>query len=246
MSEFIFGRNPVLEALCSNRPINKILIAKGIGKGLVVQKIIKLAKARGLVVQQVDRRKIDALAKSSYHQGVLALASPYEYVEIEEILRRAKDKGKDPFIVILDGIEDPRNLGAILRSAEAGGVDGVVIPKRRSVGLTAVVAKASAGAIEYVPVARVTNLSSTLDYLKKKGVWVAGLKMGERGFWQSDLTSSLALVIGGEGRGISKKILKRCDFLVGIPMQGKIPSLNASVAASLLIFEVARQRGLED
>ncbi|PIU61024.1 MAG: 23S rRNA (guanosine(2251)-2'-O)-methyltransferase RlmB [Armatimonadetes bacterium CG07_land_8_20_14_0_80_40_9] len=242
MSEFIFGRNPVLEALRSNRPINKILVAKNIDKNLIVQKITNLAKARGLVVQQADRRKLNALANSSSHQGILALVSPYGYVEIEEILRRAKDKGKDPFIIILDGIEDPHNLGAILRSAEAGGVDGVVIPKRRSVGLTAVVAKASAGAIEYVPLSRVTNLSSTLEDLKKQGVWIVGLEMGEKDLWQSDLTGPLALVIGGEGRGISKKVLKRCDFLVGIPMQGKIPSLNASVAASLLIFEVARQR----
>jgi len=242
MSERLEGRNPVLEALKSNRTINKILVAKGEKHGSI-REILRLAKEKGLIVQEVDRKKLDGLAESGSHQGVMAYVSPQAYVELEDILERAQEKGEAPFIVLLDGIEDPHNLGSILRSADGAGAHGVIIPERRAVGLTAIVGKTSAGAIEYLPVARVTNISQTIESLKEKGFWVVGAHMEGDSYTKANLTGPLALVVGGEGKGLGRLVKEKCDFLVSIPMRGKVSSLNAAVAASLLMYEVVRQRG---
>lgn len=241
-SDKIEGRNPVLEALKAEREIDKILIAKGAEQGSV-QKIIGAAKDRGIPIQYVERQKLDQLSESHSHQGIIAFVAAYRYVEVEDILAKAAQKGESPFIVILDEITDPHNLGSILRTANAAGVHGVIIPKRRAVGLTAVVAKTSAGAIEYVPVAKVSNLAQTIDTLKDKGLWVVGADMdGQNTYYEQDLTGNTALVIGSEGQGIGRLIKEKCDFIVRIPMKGQLSSLNASVAASLMMYEVMRQR----
>lgn len=241
-SEMIMGRNPVREALKSGRAINKLLVASGDRTGSM-REIIGMARTQGLVVQEVDSARLNALTEGARHQGVVALVAPTNYVEIEDILARAHAKGEAPFLIVLDEITDPHNLGAILRSADAAGAHGVIIPKRRSVPLTAVVAKASAGAIEYVPVARVSNIAQTLDSLKKNGIWVVGAEAsGDRPYYEADLNGPIALVIGGEGSGIKRLVQEKCDFLVRIPMRGKMSSLNASVACSLLLYEVMRNR----
>lgn len=240
MSDVIEGRNPVLEALKSGRTINKILVSKGEKHGSL-REILKIAKEKGLVIQEVDKKKLDSLAQSNNHQGIIAMVAPHSYVEVEDILARAQAKGETPFLLLLDGIEDPHNLGSILRSADGAGVHGVIIPQRRAVALTAVVAKTSAGAIEHVPVARVTNIVQTIEDLKKKGVWVAGAHMEGNLYTETKLTGPLALVIGGEGKGIGRLVKEKCDFLVSIPMLGQVSSLNAAVAASLLLYEVVRQ-----
>lgn len=238
----IEGRNPVMEALKAGREIDKILIAKGTEGGSLI-KIIGKAKDKGIVIQYVERQKINEMSKSDAHQGIIALVAAYEYVDFEDIIENARNKGKDPFILILDEIMDPHNLGSIIRTADAVGADGVIIPKRRSVGLTAVVAKSSAGAIEYVPVAKVSNIAQTIDKIKKMGIWVAGADMdGEKEHYYTDLKGPLALVIGNEGEGISRLIKEKCDFLVKLPMVGEVSSLNASVAAAILMYEVFRQR----
>ncbi|MDO7788949.1 23S rRNA (guanosine(2251)-2'-O)-methyltransferase RlmB [Desulforamulus aquiferis] len=243
MSEIIAGRNPVREALRSGRPINKIVMAKGSTTG-PVSEIIRLARDNNVPVQMVERSNLDKLVKDSPHQGVIAYVAPKEYVEIEDILQIAKEKGQDPFIVMLDEINDPHNLGAIIRTVDAAGAHGVIIPQRRSVALTATVAKASAGAVEYVPVARVTNLDQTIRQLKDMGLWVVGADMdGKETFWEAKLSGPLVLVIGGEGKGIGRLLKERCDMLVRLPMAGRVGSLNASVAAALLVYEVIRQRG---
>ncbi|WP_427340415.1 23S rRNA (guanosine(2251)-2'-O)-methyltransferase RlmB [Caloranaerobacter sp. DY30410] len=240
----IEGRNPVLEALKSDRNIEKIMIAKGAEKGSV-KKIKAIAKERGIVIQYVDRNKLDSISVTNSHQGVIAIASDYEYKTVEDILKYAESRNEDPFIIILDGIKDPHNLGAIMRTAECAGVHGIIIPKRRSVGLTPVVAKSSAGAIEYLPVAKVSNIVYTMEKLKEKGVWICAADMdGESNYYEKDLKGPLAIVIGSEGEGISRLVKERCDFLVKIPMKGNVTSLNASVAASILIYEVLRQRSL--
>jgi 23S rRNA (guanosine2251-2'-O)-methyltransferase len=242
MSEYIVGKNPVLEALRSGRSINKIWIAEGSQKGVTGQ-ITALAKEAGVTVQIVPRKKLDQVAEGESHQGVLAYIAAYDYVELDEILRRAESSGEPPFLVILDEIEDPHNLGSILRTADATGVHGVIIPKRRSAGLTSTVAKASAGAIEYVPVARVTNIARTIDDLKERNIWVMGTDAsGEEEFRQARLDMGIALVIGSEGRGMSRLIREKCDFTVKLPMVGHVTSLNASVAGALLMYEVYRQR----
>ncbi|MEW6063822.1 RNA methyltransferase [Desulforamulus profundi] len=243
MSEIIAGRNPVREALRAGRPINKVVMAKGTGTG-PLSEIIMLARERNIPVQMVDRAHLDKLNPGAPHQGVVAYAAAKEYVEVEDILETARARGEDPFIVMLDEINDPHNLGAILRTVDAAGAHGVIIPQRRSVALTSTVAKASAGAVEYVPVARVTNLDQTIRQLKNQGIWVVGADMeGPQIHWKAKLTGPLLLVIGGEGKGIGRLIKERCDMLVRLPMAGRVGSLNASVAAALLVYEVVRQRG---
>jgi 23S rRNA (guanosine2251-2'-O)-methyltransferase len=242
MEEYIAGKHPVLEALRSGRAIHKIWIAEGAQKHLT-QPILAEAKTLGIVVQSADKRKLDQLAGSVQHQGIVAQAAAYEYAELETILQAAEASGEPPFLLLLDEIEDPHNLGSILRTAECTGVHGVIIPKRRSVGLTATVSKTSAGAIEYVPVAKVTNLAQTIDDLKKRGIWVAGAAgEAKQDVYQSDFRLPLALVIGNENKGIGRLIREKCDFLVKLPMFGSINSLNASVAASVFMYEVVRQR----
>lgn len=244
--EIIIGRNSVMEALKSSRSINKVLLAKGERQGSI-KEVIALAKENRIIIQEVEMKKLDELTKGLRHQGVLAYASPVEYVELEDILQKANDLGQPPFIVLLDELEDPHNLGAILRSADAAGVHGVLIPKRRSCPLSATVAKTSAGAVEYVPVARIGNVAQTIKELKKMGMWVVGADMeGDKNYYEADLTGALVLVIGGEGKGIGRLTKEQCDFLVQIPMCGKINSLNASVAGSILMFESLKQRVMKE
>lgn len=240
--DLIIGRNPVTEAVKSGRTIEKLMISKGSEKGLT--QIIAMAKDRGIPVYYNDKARMDKIAEGGAHQGVAAYVSSYEYCEVEDILQRAEAKGEDPFIVILDGIEDPHNLGAIMRSADGAGAHGVIIPKRRAVGITGVVAKASAGAVEYVPVARVANIAQTIEKLKKEGVWIAAVDMSDMPYYKSDLKGKLAVVIGNEGEGISKLVKQKCDFTVSMPMMGNVQSLNASNAAAIVMYEVRRQRDM--
>jgi 23S rRNA (guanosine2251-2'-O)-methyltransferase len=237
----IEGRNPVLEALKSGREIDKIFIQKGAGEGSIRQ-IIAIAREKKILVKEVDKAKLDGLSKTRNHQGVIASAALYKYYEVEDILSAAKEKGEDPFIIILDEITDNNNLGSILRSADASGVHGIIIPKRRAVRLTPAVAKISAGAVEYVPVAKVTNLNHTIEYLKKEGLWIVGADMGGETYYGKDMTGPIALVIGSEGEGLGRLIKENCDFLVSIPMRGKISSLNAAVSAAIILFEIQKQR----
>ena len=240
--DVLVGRNAVTEALKSGRGINKLWIASGDREGSVAE-IAALAKERGIVVQYVERAKIEALAGGHRHQGVLAYVAPVPYAELEDILKAAEAKGEAPFLVLLDELEDPHNLGALLRTADATGVHGILIPKRRSVSLNATVAKTSAGAVEYVPVARIGNIAQTLKKLKEKGFWVAGADTdGEKAYYEADLTGPLVLVVGSEGKGMSRLTKEACDFIVRMPMVGRINSLNASVAGSILMYESMRQR----
>jgi 23S rRNA (guanosine2251-2'-O)-methyltransferase len=239
--DFIIGKNPVVEALKSERDINKIWISENSQRG-TMQQIIQLAKQKGVVVQYVPKKKIDQMVEGN-HQGVVAQVASYKYYDIDELFRRANEKNEQPFFLILDELEDPHNLGSIMRTADAVGAHGIIIPKRRSVGLTATVAKASTGAIEYIPVARVTNLARTIDELKERGIWIVGTDaQGSDDYRSLDGTLPLALVIGSEGKGIGRLILEKCDFLIRLPMKGKVTSLNASVAAGLLMYEVYRKR----
>ena len=236
------GRNPVLEVLRSGRTVEKLLISKGAMEGSILE-IAQKAKAQGIVVQEVDRRRLNELSMTDgAHQGVIAFVTPYSYVGVEDILERASRQGEDPFIIVLDEITDPYNLGSVIRTAECCGAHGVIIPKRRAAGLTPAAIKASAGAVEFVPVAKVTNISDTLDLLKRHGLWVAGADMDGETYTSRDLTGPLALVVGSEGRGLGRLVREKCDFLVRIPMLGRISSLNASVAAGVLMYEVNRQR----
>lgn len=243
--DIILGRNAVREALKSGRSINRILIADTAHGGSMPE-ILTLAKERRIIVQKVVTEKIEQICGGQRHQGIAAYASPVDYVEVEDILAVAKERGEDPFIILLDELEDPHNLGAILRTADAVGAHGILIPKHRSCPLSSVVARTSAGALEYVPVARIGNVVQTLDELKKQGLWVAGADMdGEQNYYDANLTGPLVLVIGSEGRGISHLTKKNCDFLVKIPMHGKVNSLNASNAAAILAYEVLKQRTLQ-
>ncbi|HPV02820.1 MAG TPA: 23S rRNA (guanosine(2251)-2'-O)-methyltransferase RlmB, partial [Clostridiales bacterium] len=236
------GRNPVLEALRSGRSINRILVSKGEKEGSI-KHIIALAKQKHIVIQEIDRTRLDAMSETKSHQGIIALAAAKDYVSVDDILKAAADSGRPPFIVILDEITDPNNLGSILRTSNAAGVHGVIIPKRRAIGLTSAVSKASAGAIEYVPVARVTNLVQTIEYLKKQNIWVVGTDASaERPYFDHDLTGGIALVIGSEGEGMSRLVREACDFTVNIPMAGEISSLNAAVAGAIVMYEIVRQR----
>ncbi len=241
MKGIIEGRNPVIEILKSGRDVDKILVAKGNKEGSI-HKIIAMAKEKKIPVQEVDRRKLDQMAESDNHQGVMAYVAAYEYGDLDTILNALEDKGENPFLVICDEINDPHNLGSILRTANATGVHAVIIPKRRSVGLTAVVAKTSAGALEYTPVCKVTNLVNTMKALKERGIWIVGADMdGENFHFQQDMLGKLAIVVGSEGKGMSRLVKETCDFLVRIPMSGEVTSLNASVAASVLMYEAVRQ-----
>ncbi len=240
-SDYIIGKNPIIEALKSERDINKIWIAEGSNKGQMNQ-ITSLAKEGNVMVQFVPKKKIDQMVEGN-HQGVVAQVAAYEYAEVDDILALAAERKEAPFIILLDELEDPHNLGSILRTADAAGAHGVIIPKRRAVGLTATVAKASTGAIEYIPVARVTNLARTIDELKDRGVWIVGTDAkGKEDYRKVDGKMPIGLVIGSEGRGMGRLVKEKCDFLLNLPMQGKVTSLNASVAASLLMYEVYRKR----
>ena len=244
MSEgLIEGRNAVSEALKSGRAINKVFLADGdVDKSL--GRLAAMAKDAGAVVVRIDRRKLNDMSPTGAHQGIIASVAAHEYSTIARILESAREKGEAPLLVICDELSDPHNLGAILRSAECAGAHGVIIPKRRSVGLTAVVGKASAGAIEYMPVARVSNLASAIRELKEQGVWIYGTAAeGASPLYQTDLTGPAAIVIGNEGVGMSRIVAESCDFKVSIPMKGKISSLNASAAAAILLYEAVRQRG---
>lgn len=239
--EYIIGKNPVIEALKSGRDINKVLIAEGSQRG-GMQQIIQLAKEAKVLVQFVPKKKIDQITEQN-HQGVLAYIAAYHYAEIDDLFAAAEKKNEPPFFLLLDEIEDPHNLGSMMRTADAVGAHGIIIPKRRAVGLTATVAKASTGAIEYIPVVRVTNMAQTLDELKQRGLWIAGTDaLGKQDYRQFDGTLPLGLVIGNEGKGMGRLIKEKCDFLIRLPMAGKVTSLNASVAAALLMYEVYRKR----
>ncbi len=243
--EIIAGRNSVAEALKSGRSINKILVARGQRHGSV-RNIIGDARQRGLVVQEMEPAKLDELAGGTRHQGIVALAAPIEYVEVEDILSGARNKEQVPFVILLDELEDPHNVGAILRTADATGVHGVLIPKRRSCPVSATVAKTSAGAVEYVPVARIGNIVQTINELKEAGLWVVGADMdGDKDYFEADLTGPIAVVVGSEGKGLGRLTKENCDYLVRIPMKGRINSLNASVACSLLLYEIMRQREMK-
>lgn len=240
-TQYISGRNPVLEVLKTDKEIEKLYVLKGDLQGSI-KKIIGIAKDRGLIIQEVDRNKLDALAEGNVHQGVVASISEYEYCDIEDILNLAKEKGEDPFIIILDEIEDPHNLGSIIRTAECAGVHGVIIPKRRSASVNGTVYKSSAGAAMHMKIAKVTNISNTIEELKDKGLWIYGADMdGADYHFNTSLKGAIGLVIGNEGKGISRLVKEKCDVLVKIPMKGNVSSLNASNAASILIYEVLRQ-----
>ena len=240
-SRIIEGRNAVLEAMRSGRTIDRLLIQSGCQDG-PVQTIKREAAKRGTVVDYVQRERLDQISQTGHHQGVIAYAAAYEYAEVEDILAKAREKGEAPFIFLLDNIEDPHNLGAIIRTANLAGAHGVIIPKRRAVGLTATVARTSAGALNYTPVARVTNLGNTIDELKKEGIWFVCADMGAEVMYRQNLTGPIGLVIGNEGEGVSRLVKEKCDFTASIPMQGNIDSLNASVAAGVLAYEIVRQR----
>ncbi|MBQ8682285.1 MAG: 23S rRNA (guanosine(2251)-2'-O)-methyltransferase RlmB [Selenomonadales bacterium] len=240
--EMIVGRNSVMEALKSGRSINKLWIAKGDRQGSV-REIAALAKKQGIIVQEVDERKVKDLAGDMRHQGVLAFVSPVEYKDWEDVLAGVMARGEVPLFILLDELEDPHNLGAILRTSDAAGAHCVLIPKRRACPLNATVAKTSAGAVEYVPVAQIGNIAQTIRSLKKAGFWVVGADMdGAENFYEANLTGPLLLIVGSEGKGMGRLTKEQCDFLVKIPMHGRINSLNASVACSLLLYEAERQR----
>ena len=240
--DLIEGRNAVIEALRAGRTIDKIYIAKG-DVDQTLGHIASKARSAGVVVVEADRRKLDAMSQTQAHQGVIALCAVKEYCTVADILAIAQARGDPPFVIVCDEISDPHNLGAIIRSAECAGAHGVIIPKRRSAGLTAVVDKTSAGAVEHVAIARVPNLSAAIGELKKSGLWVYGAAAeGASPMWQTDLTGPVCLVIGSEGDGIGRLVRENCDFLVSIPLKGQISSLNASAAAAVLMYEVLRQR----
>ena len=240
--EFIIeGRNAVLEAFRAGKTIDKLFVLDGCQDG-PVKSILREAKKTDTIINFVDKERLDRLANSGHHQGVVAQAAAYEYAEVEDILNAAKEKGEAPFIFILDEIEDPHNLGAIIRTANLCGAHGVIIPKRRAVGLTATVAKTSAGAVNSTPVAKVTNIAKTIEELKKEGMWFVCADMDGQTMYDLNLTGTIGLVIGNEGAGVSRLVKEKCDFTASIPMKGDIDSLNASVAAGVLAYEIVRQR----
>ena len=240
-SGVIFGRNSVKEALRSGRPVECLIVERGEHKNSL-SPIVSECKKRGIPVKEADTKKLDFMTGHGAHQGVVLVAAAHEYSSVEDILALASERGEKPFIIICDSIEDPHNLGAIIRSAEAAGAHGVIIPKRRSVGLTGIVGKASAGALEYIPVARVTNLVSTIEELKKKDIWVYCADMNGEDYTKTDFSGGAALVVGNEGSGVSRLVRESCDTVVSIPMNGKINSLNASVAAGIIMFRIAQKR----
>ena len=242
MENKIEGRNAVLEALRAGKPIDKLYVLDGCPDG-PVRTIIREAKKGDTIINYVKKERLDQLSETGHHQGVIAMAASYEYATVEDILEKAREKGEAPFIFVLDNIEYPHNLGAMIRTANLAGAHGVIIPKRRAVGLTPTVARTSAGAINYTPVAKVTNLKQTMEQLKKEGMWFVCADMDGTPYYQMDLKGPMGLVIGNEGEGVSRLIKETCDFVASIPMKGDIDSLNASVAAGVLAFEIARQRG---
>lgn len=242
MENKIEGRNAVLEALRAGKPIDKLYVLDGCPDG-PVRTIIREAKKGDTIINYVKKERLDQLSETGHHQGVIAMSASYEYATVEDILEKAREKGEAPFIFVLDNIEDPHNLGAMIRTANLAGAHGVIIPKRRAVGLTPTVARTSAGAINYTPVAKVTNLKQTMEQLKKEGMWFVCADMDGTPYYQMDLKGPMGLVIGNEGEGVSRLIKETCDFVASIPMKGDIDSLNASVAAGVLAFEIARQRG---
>lgn len=242
MENKIEGRNAVLEALRAGKPIDKLYVLDGCPDG-PVRTIIREAKKGDTIINYVKKERLDQLSETGHHQGVIAMAASYEYATVEDILEKAREKGEAPFIFVLDNIEDPHNLGAMIRTANLAGAHGVIIPKRRAVGLTPTVARTSAGAINYTPVAKVTNLKQTMEQLKKEGMWFVCADMDGTPYYQMNLKGPMGLVIGNEGEGVSRLIKETCDFVASIPMKGDIDSLNASVAAGVLAFEITRQRG---
>ncbi len=237
----IEGRNAVIEAFRSGKTIDKLYVLDGCKDGPVMT-IIREAKKHDTIIRYVDKELLDKMSRTGHHQGVIANAAAYEYAEVQDILEAARTKGEPPFIFILDGIEDPHNLGAIIRTANLCGAHGVIIPKRRAVGLTATVAKTSAGALNYTPVAKVTNIATTIEELKKEGLWFVCADMGGETMYRLNLKGPIGLVIGNEGEGVSRLVKEKCDFVASIPMHGNIDSLNASVAAGVLAYEIVRQR----
>ncbi len=240
-SQQIEGRHAVAEALRAGRPVDKLYVLDGCNDG-PVSSIVKAAKKGDALVQFVSRERLDQLSETKKHQGVIARMAAYEYASVEEILAKAEKQGEPPFVFLLDGVEDPYNLGAVVRTADQVGAHGVIIPKNRAVGLTASAARASAGALNYIPVARVTNLSRTVEQLKKRGIWFVCADMGGQSMYQVDMKGPLGLVIGGEGEGVSRLVREVCDYTASIPMKGHVDSLNASVAAGVLAYEAFRQR----
>ena len=241
MSEQIEGRNAVLEAFRSGKCVDKLFILDGCQDG-PVRTIAREARKTDTIINYVSKERLDQLSETHAHQGVIAQVAAYDYSTVDEILARAEEKGEAPFLIILDNVEDPHNLGAIIRTANLAGAHGVIIPKRRAVGLTSTVAKTSAGAINYTPVAKVTNIVRTIEELKEKGIWFVCADMGGETMYDLDLTGPMGLVIGNEGEGVSKLVKENCDFVTSIPMKGDIDSLNASVAAGVLAYEILRQR----
>ena len=243
-SDQVEGRNAVLELLESDRDINKIYISDGEKHGSI-NKIIALAKQKKVIINEVSKAKLNQMAQTENNQGVIAIVPPFNYCEIEDIIELAKSKKEKPFILILDGLEDPHNLGSIIRTAETAGVHGIIIPKRRTVGVNSTVAKVSAGAVEYMKIARVNNINDAIKYLKENDVWIYGTDMNsDKFYFEEDFTSGVGIVIGSEGFGMSKLVKENCDFLIKIPMRGKITSLNASVSAGIVMYEVVKQRGI--
>lgn len=239
--DMIIGRNAVSEALASGRPIDAVLVTRGEKNGSL-GRIIAQCRDRGIVIKEVDGKKLDSMCSNANHQGVIMFAAAHEYATIDDMFDLAKERGEEPFILILDELEDPRNLGAIVRTAETAGAHGVIIPRRRSASLSFSVAKTAAGALEYVPVAKVANLPGTIDELKKRGLWIYGADMNGTTWCQQDYKGAVGLVIGSEGNGIGRLVKEKCDFMVSLPMKGHITSLNASVAAGILMYEISRQR----
>lgn len=238
----IEGRNAVIELLESGKDINKIFITKGEKHGSIY-KIIAMAKENRVIIVEKERKQMEEMAQTPNYQGVIAMVPPFEYCEVEDILQEAKKRKEDPFVLILDGIEDPHNLGSIIRTAETAGVHGIIIPKRRAAMVNSTVNKVSAGAVQHMKVARVTNISDTIEMLKKEGLWICGTDINTSTYYyDQDLTGSIGIVIGNEGNGISQKVKKNCDFLVKIPMKGKVTSLNASVSTGIVIYEAVKQR----
>ena len=238
----IEGRNSVLELLESGKDVNKIFVTRGEKHGSI-NKILGIAKERKIIVVEKDKKQMDEMAQEENYQGVIAIVPPFEYVEISDILEVAKERNEDPFVIVLDGIEDPHNLGSIIRTAETAGVHGIIIPKRRAASVNSTVNKASAGAVEHMKIARVTNISDAIEELKQAGLWVCGTAVDtNKYYYNQDLTGPLAIVIGNEGKGIGEKVKKNCDFLVKIPMKGKVQSLNASVSTGIVVYEAVKQR----
>lgn len=244
MEDFIYGKNPVLEAIQAGHEINKLIFLEA-SRDKNLQKIIEVAKEKKIMIQFSERKIMDKICEGENHQGVIAYVSPYQYYELDDILEIAKKKEEPPFLIICDEITDPHNLGSIIRTANAVGAHGVIIPKRRSAAVNQTVVKTSCGAVEYVPVARVTNITQTIKTLKEQGIWVIGTDMGAPVYYEANLKGSIAIVIGNEGDGIGRLVKENCDMMVSLPMYGQVDSLNAAVAGSIVMYEVVRQRHLK-